>query len=184
MATCPMCNARKGKRSCLIASGPVCSLCCGTNRKRELCAGCQFYQEPKRRYGDVPAFTVSEMDNDMGLQAHGNAIEGALCAYDLDSGNMMRDRDAIKIIEALIDVFHFLDDQVLVKGELVANGVTYVGNVIREDLKGIDKETINKVLGVIWFVANRRTRMGREYLDVIRRHVGPRIGTGVRQIML
>ena len=77
MAKCPICNSRKGKRQCLIAGSPVCSLCCGKIRKPDLCLECRFYRKPKRKYNDVPAYSVSEMDGNLELEAYGNVIEGA-----------------------------------------------------------------------------------------------------------
>lgn len=132
----------------------------------------------------MPAYSVSEMDGDMELQIHGDAIEGALCAFDIENGNKLRDSEAIQIIESLLDVFHFGDKQVAVKSALVAAGVAYVGNVIRKDLHEVDAAVIVKILGVIRFVANRRTRMGREYMDVIHRYVGERVDTGVRIVRM
>jgi hypothetical protein len=52
--------------------------------------GCRFYQKPKRKYNDVPAYSVSEMDGNMELEAYGNAIEGALCSYDIENGNNLK----------------------------------------------------------------------------------------------
>jgi len=40
----------------------------------------------------------------MELESHGNSIEGALCAYDIENGRKLNDNDAISIIELLIDI--------------------------------------------------------------------------------
>ena len=180
MAKCPICNSRKGKRQCLIAGNFVCSLCCGKTRKPELCLGCRFYQKPKRKYNDVPAYSVSEMDGNMELEAYGNAIEGALCSYDIENGNNLKDSDAIRIIEVLIDLHHFGDQQIDTDRQLIANGVDYVEEAIRKDLRGVSNEKIVKILGVIRFVAKRRTKIGREYMNVIHQYVGQRVDTGLR----
>jgi len=180
MAKCPICNSRKGKRQCLIAGSPVCSLCCGNTRKPDLCLECRFYQKPKRQYNDVPAYSVSEMDGNMELETYGNAIEGALCSYDIENGNNLKDSDAIRIIELLIDLHHFGDHQIDTDSQLIANGVDYVEEAIRKDLHGVSNEIIIKILGVIRFVAKRRTKIGREYMNIIHQYVGQRIDTGVR----
>lgn len=57
MAKCLICDAQKGKRHCFLKEGFVCSLCCGTTRTSDACAGCPHYQDPKltRSVDQVPA---------------------------------------------------------------------------------------------------------------------------------
>ena len=180
MAKCPICNSRKGKRKCLISGGFICSLCCGNIRKAETCLGCAFYQKPKRKYSEVPAYSVSDMDGNIELESYGNAIEGALCSYDIKSGSNLKDSDAIRMIELLIDMYHFKDNKVEADSQIIANGLIFLDDVIREDLKDVDNEIIVRILGVIRFVAKRRTNTGREYMKIIHQYVGQRISSGVR----
>lgn len=184
MAKCPICNSRKGQRQCRIVGSHVCSLCCGQTRKPEPCLGCEFYQKPKRSYNDVPAYSTSEMDGDMELQSYGNAIEGALCSYDAANGNTLSDRDAIRIIEALIDLHYFEDQPGDGDSQIISNGVDYIGRIIAKDLHETDNEIIVKILGVIRFVARRRTRTGREYMNIIHQYVGQRLGAGIRLLRI
>ena len=180
MAKCTICNSRKGKRKCLITDTLICSQCCGKTRTEEKCTGCVYYQKPKRSYSNIPAYSVHEMNGSMTLGAYSNVIEGALCAYDLDNGGQLKDNDAIRIIELLIDKYHFQDQQLDQESPLVVNGVNYVDKAISEDLKHIRNEEIVKLLGVIRFVARRRTDTGREYMTVIHQYVGRRVASGVR----
>lgn len=180
MAKCPICNSRKGKRQCLIADGLICSLCCGNTRKAETCSECGYYQKPKRKYNEVPAYSVSEMNENTELESYSNAIEGALCSYDIEHGNKLKDSDAIRIIELLIDRYYFKDQQMEAESQIIADGVDYVGGVISKDLKDLSNEVIVKTLGVLRFVAKRRTKTGREYMGVIHQYVGQRIGAGIR----
>jgi len=180
MAKCPICNSKKGKRKCLISNSIICSLCCGNIRKADTCLECAFYQKPKRKYNEVPAYSVSEMDGNSDFESYGNAVEGALCSYDIKNGNILIDSDAIKTIELLMDMYHFKDNAIEEDSLIIANGVKYIDSVIREDLKDIDNEVIVKILGVIRFVAKRRTKTGREYMEVIHQYVGQRIGSGIR----
>ncbi len=120
------------------------------------------------------------MDGNFELESYGNAIEGALVAYDFDAGSRLRDSDAIRIIELLMDKYHFSSGLSRDENELIANGARYVDQVIGDDLKAINHEVITKVLGVIRFVARRRTKTGREYMAVIHEYVGQRITTGSR----
>jgi hypothetical protein len=158
----------------------ICSLCCGNTRTADACSACVFYQKPKRKYEEVPAYSVSEMDGNMELESYGNSIEGALCAYDIENGRKLSDNDAIKIIELLIDKYYFQDQQMDQEHQMVVNGVSYVDKAIKEDLNDIQNDEIVKVLGVIRFVAKRRTNIGREYMTLIHQYVGQRVGSGIR----
>jgi len=120
------------------------------------------------------------MDGNMELESYGNTIEGALCAYDIENGGKLNDSDAIRIIELLIDKYHFQSQQMDQEHPIVVNGVNYVDKSIREDLKDVRNEEIAKVLGVVRFVARRRTKIGREYMTVIHQYVGQRVGSGIR----
>lgn len=180
MAKCPICDSRKGKRKCLIADGLICSLCCGNTRTEEACSECVFYQKPKKKYNEVPAYSVYEMDGNIELESYGNSIEGALCAYDIENEGKLNDSDAIRIIELLIDKYHFQDQEIEQEHQTIVNGFNYVDKSIREDLKDVENEKIVKVLGVIRFVAKRRTKTGREYMNVIHQYVGQRVGSGMR----
>ncbi len=180
MAKCPICNSKKGKRKCLLYDSLICSQCCGEIRKAETCSECVFYSEPKRKYNEVPAFSVHEMEDDMELTGYGNSIEGALCAFDFENGHILKDSQAIRILELLIDIYYYQDQQVEPENQIIGNGLDYVLNVIKEDLQDVSNEIIVKLLGVIRFVAKRRTKIGREYMNIIHQYVGQRIGTGVR----
>ncbi len=180
MAKCLICNSRKGKRKCLTADGMICSLCCGTTRTEEACSGCVFYKKPKRKYNEVPAYSTAEMVDNVELETYGNSIEGALCTYDRENDGELDDSDAIRIIELLIDNYHFKDQKMDQEDPIIVNGVKHVEKAIREDLKNVENEKLVKVLGVIRFVARRRTKTGREYMTIIHQYIGQRIGSGMR----
>ncbi len=164
----------------MIADKQICSLCCGKTREPGLCIECRYYRKPERKYNDVPRYSVGEMDGNIELENYGNTIESALCSYDIKNGNKLYDKEAIRIIELLIDKYHFGDKNVETDNAFIANGVDCVDDAIRKDLKKVNNEIIVNILGVIWFVAKRRTNVGREYMDVIHRYVGQRVDTGIR----
>ncbi len=180
MAKCPVCSSRKGKRKCLVADGLICSPCCGSTRTEEACSECAYYQKPRRKYNEVPAYSVSDMDGDSELESYGNSIEGALCAYDMENGRQLKDGDAIRIIELLIDKYHFQDQQMEHEPQMVIDGVKYVDQSIEDDLKEVEHDEIVRILGVIRFVARRRSKTGREYMTVIHQYVGQRLRSGMR----
>ncbi len=184
MAKCPVCDSRKGKRQCKISTGLVCSQCCGTIRKEEHCLDCSYYQKPKRKYNEVPSFTTSQMHGSPDLTDYSNAIEGALCTYDSKNNKNLNDDGAIKILELLIDKYHFKDTEINCEDAFLLAGFNLVDKVIRKDLAAIDKLELVKVLSIIYFVAKRRTKTGREYMNVIDTHVGPSIGSRINLLNL
>ena len=180
MAKCPICNSRQGKRKCFLVDDLICSRCCVSKRKAEVCSECGFYQKPKIKYNNVPAYSTSEMESNMELESYGNSVEGALCAYDIESGNMLNDSDAIRIIELLINIHHFNVQDIEGESQTIINGVGFIEGTIKEDLKDVNNDVIVKILGVIRFVAKRRSKTGKEYMRLIHQYVGPRISSGVR----
>lgn len=182
MAKCPICESKKGKRKCVVVGSSVCSLCCGNIRKEEACLECAYYQKPKRKYNEVPAYSVSDMDGNIELESYGNIIEGALCAYDKENNNKLDDAEAIKIIESLIDKYHFKDFSASDENRMITNGIQFLEVSINNDLADVSNEMLVKILGVIRFVAKRRSKIGREYMSTIHQYVGQRIAPGIRVI--
>ncbi|WP_321492788.1 hypothetical protein [uncultured Desulfobacter sp.] len=180
MAKCSICNSRKGKRKCLVSNTMICSPCCGESRNEDICLDCSYFQKPKRKYNEVPKFTTSEMSNNDQLSAYSNVIEGALCSYDIELEKSLQDNDAIAILEMLLDKYHFSDENIENKSPTLISGFNYIEKAIQKDLSDIDREILVKIIGVIRFVANRRTKTGREYMNIIHQFVGQRIDTGVR----
>jgi hypothetical protein len=179
---CPICNSRKGKRKCLLADGDVCSLCCGQTRNEKVCRSCSFYKEPglMRKYNEVPSYTTRQMEASMELQEYSNIIEGAICSFDQQTGNTINDIAAIKIIELLLDKYHFNDKILKFDNELIQNGFDHVDKAMENGLSDVPRETKIKLLGVIHFVAKRRTSGRREYMKIVNDYVGEHVGPGVR----
>lgn len=55
-----------------------------------------------------------------------------------------------------------------------------VSDAIRNDLSDIPEGKLFRILSVVYFVAKRRAKGGRGYLDVIHKYVGVRTGPGIR----
>jgi hypothetical protein len=85
----------------------------------------------------------------------------------------------IKILELLLDKYHFSDKKIETDDQLLISGFDCVEKAITKDLPNIEKGILVKTLGVIRFVANRRTKFGREYISIIHQYVGQRIDTGI-----
>lgn len=173
MAKCPVCNSRKGKRQCLVANGLVCSLCCGTIRKEDTCLGCSYYQKPKRKYNEVPSFTTQQIHESEVLTGYSNVIEGAFCAYDLENNKTLNDADAIKILELLLDKYHFKDPEINCDSPLQLAGCNFVDAVISKDLADIDELVLVKVLSILLAVVKKLTKTtGKEYMNIIHSYAG------------
>jgi len=175
MAKCPVCNAGKAKRRCLIAdSGEICSLCCGQTRQESNCSGCSYWQPPQVRhdYAAVPAITTAEMDDSQHLQDCSMAIEAAIGKLDRESGFALKDDVPIRVYERLLDRYHFGEESAAVEDAWEERDLLQLEGLIKGELHGIDRTTLVKVLGVLRFVARRRTRGRREYLRIVQTFVG------------
>lgn len=174
MSKCSICGLRKGKRKCALKSGVVCSLCCGESRSEESCEGCQYLLQAKitRRYDKCPRFSPEEMDSDTKLQGYARVIETTLCLWDRKHGARLNDGSALRVIEMLLDGYAFGDSSVSCTEEPTSEGFAMLVTAIKQDLHNVPSETIAKILGVIHFVAKRRSTGRREYFDVIHRYVG------------
>lgn len=93
MAKCPSYDTCKGKRKCLIFDDFICSSCCGNIRKQATCSGCIYYQSLKRKYNELPFYTVQYMADNPELERYSNTIEGTLCALDQEYDYRLRDSD-------------------------------------------------------------------------------------------
>jgi hypothetical protein len=166
----------------MVTDGSICSLCCGEKRNEEACLSCSFYKAPSttRKYGDVPSYSTIQMEASYELQDYANTVESTICAFDRQTGHTIKDPDAIRILELLLDKYHFNDETMLFDNELIESGFDLVDNAIEKDLSDVPVETIVKILKVIHFVAKRRTTGRREYLRIIQGYVGERIAPGLR----
>lgn len=180
MSKCPICNAKKGKRVCkLVENQKVCSLCCGTTRDSN-CIGCEHYKSPleSRKYSVVPKYSTQDMESNMTLQSYSNHIEGILCAIDREHDLQLKDELALDIYKLLMDKYYFKDKELLFQSEMLKNGFELLVDKIESN--DIEEETLIKVIGILYFVSNRRTKGGREYFDVIQHYVGG--GNGVMML--
>lgn len=179
---CPVCTSKKGKRGCLLTTSCICSQCCGTNRKKETCHPCGYYQDLKRDYKSIPCYSPNDMNNNFGRQDIANVIESAISSFDHEHGDSVRDELAIRIVEYLLDFYHFKQQYRNSNDALLDSGYHYVFSILTHELKDEPHEEITKILGAIYFVAKRRSQGGRQYLDLIKQYVGVRVGSGMRVI--
>ena len=173
MAKCLMCNRVKGKRECQIVGGLICSLCCGTTRNENDCIGCEYYKSPleSRKYNKAPSYTPNDMEMSEKLQNISEYIESAFCTIDEHYKYELIDEIPRKILERLLDKYHFKDKKVVFNSVIVKKGFNYVEDVIIKHNLTADIDTLVKVIGAIHFVLVRRSKGKREYLKIIHIHV-------------
>jgi hypothetical protein len=119
------------------------------------------------------------MESDLQLQSYADSIEGALCLWDCSHEMSLRDSSMLGVVEMLIDkhYYHELGTS-LTDDSLLQEGYDIVNRAISEDMADVLPDTLVRILGVIHFVAQRRTRGGREHFDVLQQYVGLRLDTG------
>lgn len=76
--------------------------------------------------------------------------------------------------------YHFQDESLVFDNDLIERAFHYVNDVIMEDLSTVPRYKLVRILAVIRFVANRRSKGNREYLEIINEYVGTRIAPGLR----
>jgi hypothetical protein len=113
-----------------------------------------------------------------------NVIEGAISAFDFETEDKMRDDVPRRIIEQLLDIYYFNEQHKVSESGLLEKGFQHVLKVINDELSDVSREELTKILGAIYFVANRRTRGKREYLSIIRQYVGMRLPDGSRMMII
>jgi hypothetical protein len=123
------------------------------------------------------------MESDLQLQFYADTIEGALCFWDHSHEMTLSDASMLAVVEMLLDKHYYHDSDTSCTDSLLREGYELVAHAISEDMADVPQDTVIKTLGVIHFVAKRRTRGGREHLDVLQRHVGLRLGTGMRVLV-
>lgn len=184
MAKCAICNSRKGKRKCIVKDSHVCSPCCGETRSFDKCEGCSFYRDTTliRNYKTVPYFPVSQMADELALQDYANVIESAISRFDYEQNGSLNDNIVSRIVELLLNQYHFKEEKPTFSGKLEENGFVFIDQAIKEDLSSLFPEELVKLLGTIYRSIHRHNVNGREYLEFIHEHVGLRIGKGARLI--
>lgn len=180
MAKCIICKSRKGKRKCRKEDAFICSQCCGETRSVDKCGDCSHFRQddPQRKYLGIPRYSLQEMGSQYGLQDMANSIEGTFCAYELKTPGGMSDPTAIKTLELLLDKHYFKDDPLNFPDQYDKEIFAMVQNTIETDLKDEPHDKVTKILATILFVAKRRSRGGREYLNFIQGYVGVRTDDG------
>jgi hypothetical protein len=174
MAKCTQCNSRKGKRKCKATETFICSLCCGENREQEKCEGCSFFRSASagRNYRSVPHYSTQEMADSFELEGISEVIETALCRVWAADGKNVNDRAAARLVELLLDKYHFNDDTPQIDDPVLATGHQLLSRTISEELPQVPAEKLVKVLAAVSRSIQRRTIGGSSYLEFVSQFTG------------
>lgn len=110
------------------------------------------------------------MDSNLQLQNISEIIERELCRF--DKGYVIVDETAKRIIERLLDKYHFRESPIVFENNFEKVGFVSVKNLIEKNRREIPDEVIVKVLGAILRSIKRHTNGKREYLDFIHHFIG------------
>jgi len=169
MAKCTVCDSRKGKRKCNITGTFICSLCCGETREQEKCEGCSFVSPvlASRNYRSVPYFSTEEMAKSPELEGIAENIETLLCMVWAADGENVNDRTAARLVEMMIDRYHFKDIEQLIMEPTLASGYQLLFQAVSKELKHVPAEKLVKVLAAVYRAIQRRTNGGSSYLEFV-----------------
>jgi hypothetical protein len=122
------------------------------------------------------------MSVEITLQDQANVIESAICQFDDEQNGLLNDNNIIRIVELLLNRYHFKEENLAISNKLEENGFISIDRAIKEDLSSQSSEELTKLLGTIYRSIHRHNAGSREYIDFIHKHVGLRIGKGTRLI--
>lgn len=174
MAKCTLCNSRKGKRKCQATDTFICSQCCGTSRDPDQCEGCSFFagSATVRNYRTLPHYTIGEMERSPNNEKIAMVVENTLSLiWNRDKAHV-NDRTVQKLVEMLLDKFHFNNDHNDVSDPVLAQGFQRLCVEIDAELGDVPKDKLVKVLGAVYRSIQRRSSGSSTYLQFINRFTG------------
>lgn len=174
MAKCTICNSRKGKRKCKATETLICSLCCGESRTEEQCDGCSFFKSAAatRNYRSVPYYTTQEMADSPELEDIADVIESALCRVWADDPDNVNDRMAARLVELMIDRYHFNDEAPQADSPALEEGFRLFSQYTGKTFSQLHSEEVVKVLAAVYRSIQRRTVGGSSYLQFVSQFTG------------
>jgi hypothetical protein len=91
----------------------------------------------------------------------------------------MSDAQAIGIVELLLDLYAFGDPPESAGDRIGQLACQDAVALVENELRGVDRAEVAKVLGAVRFVACRRNAGGRDHLEVLHRYVGSFVQSNV-----
>jgi hypothetical protein len=115
----------------------------------------------------VPYFSTEEMAKSPELEGIAENIEIVLCmVWAADSENV-NDRTAARLVERMIDKYHFKDEKQPITELVMASGDPFLSLAVSKELMHVPAETLVKVLAAVYRAIQRRTNGGSGYLEFV-----------------
>ena len=106
-------------------------------------------------------------------------VEAPLCWLDQKRGLQLKDAQAIKMIEVLLDIYAFGDSVATLSERIAALDCAAFVELAQKQLQEYDREEVAKVLSGLRFVAQRRNIGGRHHMDLVQSFVGASAARGI-----
>lgn len=97
-----------------------------------------FFKDDRaqRNYAKVPYYSTQQMADSFTLGNQSNSIESAICRFATDHYRDVKDENVVRLLQLLMDFYHFLDTEIIFQDELEEAGFAAIDQAIREDLGG------------------------------------------------
>ncbi len=106
------------------------------------------------------------------LENIANVVELSLCQIWESDRQHVDDRTAARLVELMIDMYHFNDDTPLVDTSVLEEGFRFFSQNIGNKLTHIPPEQLVKVLAAVYRSIQRRTLGGSNYLQFVNQFTG------------
>jgi len=169
---CSVCDQQKGKRTCTRFGGEICSKCCGTSRD-ESCSSCTYYQPTELvDLRKIPRFYDfgKEVDNNPEFACASMALEVSIKEFDFLNGHKTFDSIAVGALKYLISklmnqkIPETLNNQTC---QLLSILESRIEEIKQNTLYNYNSDLLTKIINTVYYVAERRSKGGREYLDFL-----------------
>lgn len=124
----------------------------------------------------MPYYTTQEMADNPALKFIADVIESTLSQVWTNDPQNVNDRTAARLVELLIDRYHFNDETPQADSPLLDAGFSLFLQEIDTDLSQISPEQLVKVLAAVYRSIQRRTVGGTSYLQFISQFTGTHPG--------
>jgi hypothetical protein len=109
------------------------------------------------------------MSNDFELQSISEFIEKALCIFDKD--HYINDEQAMRILECLLDKYHFNDSIISFKNKVEEQGFLFINDHIEDKYNQLSQVILTKVISAVMRSLRRHKTGTRGYMDFIQQYV-------------
>jgi len=106
------------------------------------------------------------------LESIANVVELSLCQIWESDPQHVDDRTAARLIELMIDQFHFNDEKSRTDTSVLEEGFRFFSQNIGNNLSHIPPEQLVKVLAAVYRSIQRRTVGGTSYLQFVSQFTG------------